>query len=384
MIGGGHVRRRSITSLIDGSPCARVEKRAKTVVKGLSLADRLAATHEEKERSAGVSRFAQRASVICTASYKFGGARMDQARNGRIQRDSLELTCLSAEGEAAKEVAPSRKSNLVLVMVAYPDYSTVYESTEAPQGLALATRPRSATSSTTGTSGIDTPPLSAADSSVSGSESSIDVAHLNVLLANVAHPTTSLATARARVRGRGHAHTHWRMSQARMSRASVYETIEEEVSVAFTLNPPTSRLGAIASVTTSPAPASASADEDDTATIANLSIPATSNSGIEVTLASAVVSAIAEDTAQIVDSNTTSPRSSGDWDPQHGFSLRRYYALRSEAHDTVEESKTVWPDTAFSAFAVQGTSSSSSSSLEADCWAQRSTLRLTQTPCKPC
>lgn len=44
----------------------------------------------------------------------------------------------------------------------------------------------------------------------------------------------------------------------------------------------------------------------------------------------------------------------GNCDKEHGITtLRRYYALREEAHETVVESKRVWIDTPFSVFAVQ-------------------------------
>jgi hypothetical protein len=134
-----------------------------------------------------------------------------------------------------------------------------------------------------------------------------------------------------------------------MSRSSVYETIEEEASVAMTLSPPTARLATIISAGASP---SQDSEGDFTMTCGNISIPA-NISGIDAALANACVST-ASHRVQIVDSDGDSPRSSGEWDPQHGLSLRRYYALRSEAHDTVEESKLVWPDTPFSTFAVQG------------------------------
>jgi serine/arginine repetitive matrix protein 2 len=42
------------------------------------------------------------------------------------------------------------------------------------------------------------------------------------------------------------------------------------------------------------------------------------------------------------------------WDDERGIvALRKYYALRDEAQNTVTESKLIWRDTPFSVFAVQ-------------------------------
>ena len=48
----------------------------------------------------------------------------------------------------------------------------------------------------------------------------------------------------------------------------------------------------------------------------------------------------------------------GDWDNEHGIvAMRKYCALRDEAHETVEESRKIWVDTPFSIFAMQCKSS---------------------------
>ena len=75
-------------------------------------------------------------------------------------------------------------------------------------------------------SGADTPPLSIADDSSQsgGSQSSIDLSQLNLLLTNASYPT--YRQRRARARGQGHRR---RVSQAQVSRASAYETIQEEL-----------------------------------------------------------------------------------------------------------------------------------------------------------
>jgi serine/arginine repetitive matrix protein 2 len=64
------------------------------------------------------------------------------------------------------------------------------------------------------------------------------------------------------------------------------------------------------------------------------------------------LSVVQYDSVYIVDPETTSMV--GEWDDEHGImAMRKYYALRDEAHDTVTESKKVWVDTPFSIFAMQ-------------------------------
>lgn len=43
-----------------------------------------------------------------------------------------------------------------------------------------------------------------------------------------------------------------------------------------------------------------------------------------------------------------------EWDDEKlVLGLRKYYALRNEANDTISHSRVVWPDTAFSIHALQ-------------------------------
>jgi len=175
-------------------------------------------------------------------------------------------------------------------------------------------RSRSSTC-TTSSSGGDTPPLSSSDgfSSMSeGSQSSIDLSQLDFMLSNATHPMTTTARRRARARAHGHGHRR-RISQARASRSSVYETIEEEMSIA-----------------SSPARSLASKKSSSTTTCQPIFI-------------------VDPETASI---NTTPGASV--WDDERGIvALRKYYALRDEAQDTVIESKRQWLDTPFSVFALQ-------------------------------
>jgi serine/arginine repetitive matrix protein 2 len=172
---------------------------------------------------------------------------------------------------------------------------------------------RSRSSTCTSSSGGDTPPLSSSDgSSISeGSQSSIDLSHVNVILSNATHPMSNTARARARARARGHGHRR-RISQAQASRASVYETIEEEMSNASS---PTRSVSTKKSSPTVCQP----------------------------------VFVVEHEMASVNSASVNSV-----WDDERGIvALRRYYALRDEAQDTVTESKRMWEDTPFSVFALQ-------------------------------
>ncbi|KAM6497668.1 hypothetical protein JOM56_005616 [Amanita muscaria] len=199
MIGGGHVRRYSVASDIQASPCARVEKRKRARFQPIG-------NYEQERVSPKVVEI--KPSTISTASSHFGGERMIQASKGLLERQSLEDSCLIAAGE---------------------DSSLSFRS--AP----VFTRPvpagRSRSSTCTSSSGGETPPLSSDGSSVSGgSQSSIDLSQLNSLLANATFPVSNpgiLARSQTRPRARGQGHRR-RYSAVRASRTSVYETIEEE------------------------------------------------------------------------------------------------------------------------------------------------------------
>ena len=178
------------------------------------------------------------------------------------------------------------------------------------------TRPASGTcsrsSTCTSSSGGDTPPLSSSDgSSISGgSQSSIDLSQIDLALANATHPMSTVGRNRARTRARGTGHRR-RYSKSHISRSSVYETIEEEMS----------------------SPAQSLSSKKSTPTSRQL--------------------------VYIVDSDTMSIRSKPEettWDDERGITtLRKYYALRDEAENVVVESKRTWLDTPFSLFALQST-----------------------------
>ncbi|KAJ6451363.1 hypothetical protein C8R47DRAFT_1229888 [Mycena vitilis] len=151
MLGGGHVRRKSIGSMYDASPLTA------------------------------------EASIASTSSSKFGGERMIRATQGLLVRHSLEDTALQAEGEDLSVFRPA-------AVFFRPSPNS---------------RSRSSTV-TTSSSGAETPPLSPAEgSSMSdGSMSSTDIvmSQVNVMLSNATHPMSSTARDRVRARARGQGH----------------------------------------------------------------------------------------------------------------------------------------------------------------------------------
>jgi serine/arginine repetitive matrix protein 2 len=111
MLGGGRVRRVSMGSLMQQSPCARVEKRdrkkkrpamPKTAI--LPKPERVKPVEEvepveEEEVSPAKSIIVTKPSIASVSSTKFGGERMIRARKGLLERQSLEESCLIADGE---------------------------------------------------------------------------------------------------------------------------------------------------------------------------------------------------------------------------------------------------------------------------------------------
>ena len=97
---------------------------------------------------------------------------------------------------------------------------------------------RSQSSMCTSSSGADTPPLSVEEGSSQseGSQSSIDLSSISIVLSNSTYPQPNSVRDRVRACARGDGHRR-RISQARMSRSSVYETIEEEMTTSSSLPP---------------------------------------------------------------------------------------------------------------------------------------------------
>ncbi|KAL4064764.1 hypothetical protein V8B97DRAFT_2010772 [Scleroderma yunnanense] len=301
MLGGGHVRRRSVGSMIETSPCVRMERRRNLPMDPPEpVFKRLKGDYETPDKSRIIEPKPSIAST--SSSFKFGDERMIRAKHGLLERQSLENTALQADGE---DTSGSFRMQPVF--------------TRPP----VATRSRSSTC--TSSSGTETPPLSISDgySSFSeGSQSSIDLTRLNIMLANATHPMANTAFDRVRPRARGHGHRR-RISQARASRTSIYETIEEERTTSLSpFNSP------------------------------NRSVPGSATKTIQ--LPESVTKTMGPSRVFVVDPETSSVDSFSMWDDEQGISaLRKYYALRDEVQDAVIESKRVWVDTPFSLFAVQ-------------------------------
>ncbi|KIJ56218.1 hypothetical protein M422DRAFT_63159 [Sphaerobolus stellatus SS14] len=280
MLGGEHVRRRSIGSSFEGSPCFRVEKR-KHEVDELKLARR--------------ESTASNSSASAKSFKLFGERRMSLAKNGLLHRNSLEDSCLSAEGE------DDLSTSLLNVSVRSNTFTRPLPSSRARN------RPTVMISQPPDT----TPPLSSAEDSQSGgSQSSIDIGRLKALL-QTASAGQSTSSSRARARARGHGH---RRRPSQMSRSSIIvDTIQEE-------NPGLSH---------SPSPSAdfGSNKRDSFDSVASVPQPeAEKDSQVEIV----------------------------DWEDERlVLGLRKYCALRNEADETITQSRLVWPDTQFSLHALQ-------------------------------
>jgi serine/arginine repetitive matrix protein 2 len=91
MIGGGRVRRRSVSSFVEGSPIfARVGKRKHAVTRGQQR-------HIVQQCEEGVES-PSTAQKVKRSPDSLGEERMMSARQGLLSRDSLEEHCLCADG----------------------------------------------------------------------------------------------------------------------------------------------------------------------------------------------------------------------------------------------------------------------------------------------
>ncbi|KAF7791167.1 hypothetical protein EIP86_002178 [Pleurotus ostreatoroseus] len=295
MLGGGHVRRRSVDIWVEHSPSQGRKATGLQLQhpgRVLDFGSSEDASHHDSEPMVSPEKvIVSKPSIASTSSRHFGGERMIKARHGLLERRSLEDNALMAQGE---ELLASFNSSRVFTRPA----------------------PVSRSRSSTVTSGTETPPLSLSDgSSMSGgSQSSIDLGNLNDLLTASVKPSSGISRARsARIRARGTGHRR-RFSSAHASRASVYETIQEEP-VILSYSPSPTRKQELSNLLKTAPP------------------PSMNNS------------------VYVVDADTASV---SDWDNEHGIvTMRKYYALKDEAHDTVTESQKMWMDTPFSIFAVQ-------------------------------
>ena len=303
MLGGGHVRRQSIGSVIEASPCVRVEKRKQSAL------EVFAARKAALRNSPNEARIVVKPSIDSRTPHKFGGERMIRAQRGIYERQSLEESCLTADGE---DLSIPRTWPL-----GYFVLSDMYTFTDRIQPVFSRPDPasRSRFSICTSSSGADTPPLLAeeGESQSEGSQSSIDLSGISMILSNTAHPHSVRDRARTRARGEGHRR---RISQARASRSSMYETIEEEMSNSSSLPP---------------SPHSSISEKCGVREVSH-----------------------GRSSVYIVDPEMPLSDSLSTWDEENGITwMRKYHALKEEAQDTVVDSKRVWVDTPYSLYALQ-------------------------------
>jgi serine/arginine repetitive matrix protein 2 len=291
MIGGGRVRRRSVSSFVEGSPIfVRVGKRKTVVARGQHR--HIVQQCEEVVESPNAAQ------KVESSPSGLGEERMMTARQGLLSRDSLEEHCLCADGvdtscEWFGFVPPCNLLSDFLVMTE-PVFSRPIP----------ASRSRSGTHSST-SSELDTPSLSSSgetSSVASDSISSIDLSRVNLSLTNMSYPI--IMQSRTRVRSKGHGHRR-RLSGIQLSRRSVYETIEEENHTSVADGFPDS--------------------------------------------VKAALSPVIDDSVIIVDPDDAS---TSEWDERGIGALRKYYTLKDEADVTIKESKQLWLDTPFSIYAV--------------------------------
>lgn len=204
MLGGGHVRRRSIGSIMAGSPCARVEKRKHSTFQDVKGSGDEYVTPNKTRRVEKPMIPSLRA-----VSEHVSPAR--EAQSASSGQPSPEESCFVGQGE---------------------------DSSMSFRPVPVFTRPppasRSRSSTCTSSFGGDTPPLSACDgASISGSSmSSFDLSDIDTMLSHSAYSISAREQVRSRARARGHGHRR-RFSHVRSSRSgSVYETIQEELASA--------------------------------------------------------------------------------------------------------------------------------------------------------
>ncbi|GJJ13064.1 hypothetical protein Clacol_007313 [Clathrus columnatus] len=312
MLGGEHVRRRSLGSSFEASPCFRVEKQKRELgqdyvhIRGHDTDDGVddalvdSASPTAKIMGGGVS-LVHKESVASAKSNKFGETRMNLARNGLLHRESLEDSCLSAEGEEDLSMISSRSNGFSKPPPRRRQRKPIVTISHPPE---------------------TTPPLSSSEGS-GESQSSIDVERLTVLLQTAAAGTRSSVSRvrpgnRIRAPGQGH-----RRRASQVSRGSMIGTIQEET-------------------VTNVSPRPVVVSEDDTSKARRNSLEGYSFEPLKLKMAN--LSAVSE--PHIIEVQ--------GWDEERWvIGLRRYYALRNEAYEEINHSRLVWPDTPFSLHALQ-------------------------------
>ncbi|PCH37125.1 hypothetical protein WOLCODRAFT_140718 [Wolfiporia cocos MD-104 SS10] len=283
---GEQVRRRSVHSMIGGSPCIKLAKTKLHPDQSLHLSRERSHQAESSPGSGYTAGSFNEESFLAMSPFQHSTDSFHSSRR------SLSISINSQDSARS-----ARREHPLALLRSRP----------------LSLQPQSTHShndSFTSLAEADTPPLIGCIEfpSSSGSQPSIDIDRLNTLLSNDTRLNnfTVQSGARARMRSSGH---RPQLTQACLSRTSIYETIQEEDSI------PTipSEQVLIDSPDASPTPPSRNS----------------------------VLSA---------DSDTQSaPDGQGD---VTGL-LRRYYALQKEAQEAIAENKRMWPDTAYTLQVMQ-------------------------------
>lgn len=95
MFDGSLVRRRSVGSVLETSPCIRVGKRK--AIRGPQ--HRVVGSEDDVRESPNKVFLREQPSINTIAGDRFGDERMNHVQQGLMARQSLEENCLSAEGE---------------------------------------------------------------------------------------------------------------------------------------------------------------------------------------------------------------------------------------------------------------------------------------------
>lgn len=107
MLGGGHVRRRSVHSLIDGSPCVDLERKERKKHTALQHLSRVLQFDQGADElpSNVVDQFSKfspekvvlpKPSIASTSSYQFGSEHMIKVGQGLLERQSLKDDALTS------------------------------------------------------------------------------------------------------------------------------------------------------------------------------------------------------------------------------------------------------------------------------------------------
>ena len=216
MLGGGHVHCQSIGSLIEASPCVRIQKWKHSATQGIQIYK-----GEDLYDPSNKAWIVEKPPIASNSSSQFGGERMIKAQWGLLEWQSLEDSCLSADGDEMASACEFLFFDLFSPIVNTNCYLDC--------AMSVFTRPAPTTCSRSST----------CTSSSSGNTSfsiwwifkfwRLTIKYwFDFAFSNATHPMSTVARNRARARAGGT--RHWqRYSKSHISHSSVYKTIKEEM-----------------------------------------------------------------------------------------------------------------------------------------------------------